>query len=109
MYSQGDIIAIDFPFTDGEGRKVRPALIISNNLISSTGDVIVVAITSRNSLPDFLLEIDNALLSQPLPKQSFIRFHRLHTLHTSLIQHKVSVASPKLLDMVRDKIMSVIS
>lgn len=102
-------MAVDFPFTDGEGRKIRPALIVSNELVADSGDMIVVLITSRKSHPALLLEIDNTLLSHPLPKQSFVRFHRLHTLHASLIQHKVSVASRELLDIVRNKIISVIA
>jgi mRNA interferase MazF len=46
-YRQGDIIWVDFPFTDGSQSKPRPALIISNETINDTGDYILVQITSK--------------------------------------------------------------
>ena len=30
MFKQGDIVLVEFPFSDGEGNKIRPALVISN-------------------------------------------------------------------------------
>lgn len=30
MYKQGDIVLVDFPFSDGGGSKIRPSLVISN-------------------------------------------------------------------------------
>jgi len=46
-YSQGDIIWVDFPFTDGFQSKPRPALIISNKIVNDTGDYIHLQITSK--------------------------------------------------------------
>ena len=109
MFNRGDIVAVDFPFTDGVDSKVRPALVISNKLVNSSGDVIIALITSKTSQPELLLEIDNALLSHPLPKQSYIRCHRLHAVHSSLLLHKVSVASPQLLEKVKENIVKLIS
>ncbi len=109
MFQQGDIIAVDFPFTDGEGKKIRPALILSNEKVNTSGDLIIVMISSSNSFPDLSIGIDNAFLSHPLPKQSFLRCHRVHVLNNSLIRHKVSHANAELLDSVRKKIISLIS
>ncbi len=47
MYKQGTIVLTPFPFTDLSGDKVRPAVIVSNNLKGD--DVIVVFITSKAS------------------------------------------------------------
>jgi len=105
MFNRGDIVAVDFPFTDGVDSKVRPALV----MVNSSGDVIIALITSKTSQPELLLEIDNALLSHPLPKQSYIRCHRLHAVHSSLLLHKVSVASPQLLEKVKENIVKLIS
>jgi mRNA interferase MazF len=109
VFKRGDIVAVDFPFIDGAGSKVRPALVISNQVVNNSGDVIIALIKSKTSHPELLLEIDNALLSHPLPKQSYIRCHRLHAVHSSLLLHKVSVASPLLLEKVKQNIVKLIS
>jgi mRNA interferase MazF len=46
-YQKGDIILIPFPFTNQRGAKRRPALIISDQTVHQTGDVLVVQITSQ--------------------------------------------------------------
>jgi mRNA interferase MazF len=46
-YSRGEIVWVKFPFTDTITTKLRPGLIISNNLINRTGDYLLMQITSR--------------------------------------------------------------
>ena len=46
-YSQGEIVVINFPFTDISGTKKRPALILSNDTINQTGDYLLAMITSQ--------------------------------------------------------------
>ena len=41
-YQQGDVISVPFPFTDLSTSKPRPALVLSNNLVAGTEDVIIV-------------------------------------------------------------------
>jgi mRNA interferase MazF len=47
MFQRGDIVSVNFPFTDMHGEKLRPAIIISNEIVNQTGDVIIVMITSK--------------------------------------------------------------
>ena len=51
VYKRGDIIAVPFPFTDLSSSKLRPALIISNDSISNTGDVVIVMIDDVSCSP----------------------------------------------------------
>ena len=44
--TKGDIVIIPVPFTDNKGYKLRPAVVISNDTIHQTGDVVIVQITS---------------------------------------------------------------
>lgn len=37
-YQQGDIVVVDFPFTDVSQTKRRPALVLSNQTVNQTGD-----------------------------------------------------------------------
>ena len=47
IYQQGDIVVVDFPFTDISQTKKRPALVLSNHIINQTGDYLLVMITSQ--------------------------------------------------------------
>ena len=44
-YSKGDIVVIPVPFTDNEGYKLRPAVVVSDETVHQTGDVSFPAIT----------------------------------------------------------------
>ena len=46
-YKKGDIVIINFPFTDLTSTKKRPALIISNDVVNQTSDYLLVQITSK--------------------------------------------------------------
>ncbi len=48
LYSRGDVVLLELPFSDGTGKKKRPALVIANETyLSATTDLIVCAITSQ--------------------------------------------------------------
>ncbi len=67
-YQQGDIVVVDFPFTDVSQTKKRPALVLSNQTINQTGDYLLVMITSqvkRDGLSIPITEVDYA--DRPLP------------------------------------------
>ncbi|MGN6617936.1 MAG: type II toxin-antitoxin system PemK/MazF family toxin [Ilyomonas sp.] len=45
-YKRGDIVWVKFPFSDASANKLRPALIISNNIVNQTGDYLLMQITT---------------------------------------------------------------
>jgi mRNA interferase MazF len=108
MYQRGDIVSVPFPFTDLSETKLRPAIIISNELVNCTDDVIIVMITSKEKDDSFSLPIGDSNLSIPLPKASFVNCHKIVTIATSLIQKKISVASPDFINSVTMKIQVLI-
>jgi mRNA interferase MazF len=73
-YKQWDIILVQFPFTDFQSSKKRPALVISPDLYNSDDDLIILFITSqldRTSRPgDYFIKEWKAA---NLPKPSMIR------------------------------------
>jgi mRNA interferase MazF len=46
-YSKGDIVIIPVPFTDNKEYKLRPAVVISNDVVHQTGDIMIVQISSK--------------------------------------------------------------
>ncbi len=85
-YRRGDIVALDFPFTDGSDSKLRPAVVLSSETIEATNDIVVMMIsTSKGKLPEIAVELQPNFLSQTMPKASFVRCHRLFAIETSLV------------------------
>ncbi len=93
-YKQGDIVVVNFPFTDMTQTKKRPALIISNQQVNQTGDYLLVQLTSQvknDTLSLSILPTDYAF--RPLPLDSYVRLHKIFLLNESLILHKASAVN----------------
>jgi mRNA interferase MazF len=58
--SRGDVVLVDYPFTDRTGSKVRPTLVVSTDELHKDDDAVIAAITSvvRVSLKSSELFID---------------------------------------------------
>ncbi|GAP96151.1 type II toxin-antitoxin system PemK/MazF family toxin [Leptolyngbya sp. NIES-2104] len=88
----GDIVLVNFPFTDLSQTKLRPALVV---WISPNGeDAVVCAITSQNlqtlQTDDFLIETTDLEFSETgLRVASKIRIARIATLSRSLVARKL--------------------
>ena len=109
MYSRGDIVSVNFPFTDGSQTKERPALIISNETTAATGDVVILMISSKTRERDITIELTPELLVSHLPKNSFVRCHRLFTMDADLVLSKYSRVTPKGMKLIFDAVVSIIS
>ncbi|MEX8549095.1 MAG: type II toxin-antitoxin system PemK/MazF family toxin [Mucilaginibacter sp.] len=49
QFKQGDIVLLPFPFTDQQGSKVRPGIVVSNSLVNQISkDVIIIQLTTQN-------------------------------------------------------------
>lgn len=108
MFKRGDIIAVPFPFTDLRSSKLRPALVISNNQIENTGDLVIVMITSQNKSDGFNIPIREADISHPLPKESFVRCHRIATIDRSIVYRKIGEASTDFTNRVVEGICEIL-
>jgi mRNA interferase MazF len=78
----GDIVLLNFPFTDGNSFKKRPALVIND---FNDGNIIVCRITSKiyNTDKDVLLDEWN---KAGLMLASVVRVHKIATLEKELIE-----------------------
>lgn len=108
MYKQGDIIVVRFPFTDGSDFKKRPALLISNETLNKTNDYLLVQITSKLNIDGLSISIENYDSLDALPLKSFVRCHKIFTVHKSLILAKVTNVTPDFLKSVTEKICTLI-
>src|SRR5262245_29477181 len=58
--SRGDVVLVDYPYSDRTGSKVRPTLVVSTDELHRDGDALICAITSivRPTLKSSELFID---------------------------------------------------
>jgi mRNA interferase MazF len=100
-YSRGEIVWVKFLFSDTNTAKLRPALIISNDLINRTGDYLMMQVTSRlrnDSLSYLINEADYT--GSPLLKQSELRLHKIFILNESLIAGGITNVSGNFLKSI---------
>jgi mRNA interferase MazF len=110
MYKQRDIILIPFPYTDLTETKQRPAIIVSNNNYNDTlDDVVVCAVTSKFQRDEFCIELlDKDLDYGNLPEVSFVKAHKLLTIHKSKIIKKYSRVKEDYFSTIQDRIADLI-
>lgn len=98
---KGQIVLIPFPFSDLSSQKLRPALVLCHE--KNNEDMIICAISSQNIGKNISLNVSD-LSSGILPKQSYIRFQKIITIDSSLIQKIVAEVSEKKLKEVLTKV-----
>ncbi len=84
-FAFGDILLVDFPFSDGSGSKRRPALVIAHDL---EDDLLLARITSKpRESPTDARILDWKLSNLLFP--STVRLAKLATLSLTLIEKKI--------------------
>jgi len=100
-YRRGDVVLIQFPFSDASGQKERPAVVISTDIYHNDWDeLLVVALTSippktQRPTDHQLQDWQVAGLQHP----SWTRSH-LATVHRKLIIRKLGRLTPRDLQAV---------
>ncbi|MBU0620168.1 MAG: type II toxin-antitoxin system PemK/MazF family toxin [Patescibacteria group bacterium] len=89
MFEKGIIILVPFPFTDLSANKVRPALIVSNNLFCEN-NVVVVFISSKTKKnlqkTDFIIQnSDKNFVQTGLKMDSIVRINKIATLDKKIV------------------------
>lgn len=93
-YKRGDVVWVEFPFTDVSATKLRPGLVVSNDLVNRTGDYLLMQITTRLRNDSLSLGIAAQDYTEaPLPKQAELRVHKIFILNKGLIRGKVTALS----------------
>lgn len=93
-YQQGDIVVVEFPFTDVSQTKKRPALVLSNQTINQTGDYLLIMVTSQIKYDGLSIPLSASdFVGGALPLASFVRVHKVFLLNESLIQRKFSAVT----------------
>ncbi len=81
MYLFGEVLIINFPFSDGLRSKRRPVMVIKD-----TGDnnILIAKITSQAYNTEFDVYINDWQMAGLL-SASYVRIHKIQTLYSSLV------------------------
>jgi len=94
MYDQRDVVLIPFPYSDLSGAKQRPAVIVSNKKLNNSEDRICCLVTSNLTKEGIKIGKD-CFASGNLPFQSWVKPHRLFTVHEKVIRKKLCTLTNK--------------
>jgi mRNA interferase MazF len=103
---QKELVLLPFPFSNMEGTKVRPALIVSNDSFNKKGDdCLMVPLTTviKDEPFSILLQQEN-LISGRLLKPSRIRLDKIFSVEKDLISMKIGIVNDKIFQRIRQEI-----
>ncbi len=98
-YKKGDIVLINFPFTDLANSKKRPVLIISDE--SSLNDIVCFQITSRSTQNNLMLINKSEIASGELKLISFVKYDKCFTLDSSIIDKKLASVNDEFMNKLK--------
>jgi len=101
---RGDVIVIDFPFSNLVQFKSRPVLIIK---VPKGGDVIVSQITGSSYEKSVEIKIENKDFNRGnLKRDSYLRLDKIFSIEKFLIKYKVGSLNPKKFKEILERVIS---
>jgi mRNA interferase MazF len=106
-FSKKDIVLFSFPYTDLSSRKLRPCLVLSNEM---NQDIVLCQITSKNIVGDnYSIELKKEQTMQgSLQIDSYIRTNMIFTADKKQIERKICEVSEENYERVIEKIIELI-
>ena len=113
-FSRGDVVLVDYPFSDRTGSKVRPALVVQADCLNQrVTDTIVAAVsrsTHRASAEQLFIDISTPEGSQTgLRQNSMIQCENLLTYDQRLIITKIGTLSAPLMQRANECLRSALA
>src|SRR5206468_12840046 len=109
--NRGDVVLVDWPFSDLTGSKLRPAIVVQADYLNGIADdTIYVKVTGRRfGIPGTEVEIDPAVeTSSGLLKLSYASCKDLLTRDQTLVQHMLGVLSDSTMRQIDDCLKKVL-
>jgi len=107
-FTKGDVVLFPFPYTDLKGKKIRPCLVLSNEM---NQDILLCQITSKEILKDeysVLLKKDETI-GGSLTIDSLVRTNMLFTANKfQIIKKFCKVSNKKYLEIIT-KVIDLVS
>lgn len=99
---QGDIVILEFPFSNIADKKLRPALILSNTRYNQRSNVLLAGIYGKKQ-PFSISLTASDLREGRIRKTSYVSLQNIFSADKQLVRHTVSaLAAEKLKEVVRE-------
>ena len=103
-FVKGDVIVLEFPFSDLTSYKRRPSLIIK---VPGGEDVIICQITAESQKKDVEIPLrNNEFARGELKRDSYVRIDKITTIKKTRIKYKIGSLKPEKFKEIIDKIIS---
>ena len=103
-FVKGDIVVLDFPFSNLKSYKRRPSLIIK---VPKGEDIIICQITAESQEPMVEIPLNrNDFSKGSLKRDSFLRIDKITTLKMSRIKYKIGALKSGKFKGIMDRIIS---
>jgi mRNA interferase MazF len=106
---QKELVLLPYPFSDLEGTKVRPALVVSNNSFNKkSADCVMVPLTTviKDNPCSIILDQED-LNSGKLLKQSRVRTDKIFCVEKSLIIMKIGIVKIETFDKIKEEVLKI--
>lgn len=109
MYKPGSVVLVNFPFTNLQSSKVRPALVLA----TKGDDVIILGIFSKapEELRESWIKVDEfspEFHLTGLKKTSIIKTEKIAVLHRSIIRKELGSLPPELFEQVKRTLLKTL-
>ncbi len=105
---QGDVVTIEFPFSDLAEKKIRPALVLSNHTYNKHKNVLLAGIYGKET-PCSISLTNKDLKAKKLRKKSFISLQNIFSADQKLVGRAVDALEAKKLAVVLELLGSCLS
>lgn len=110
-FDPGQLILVAYPFTDHNAAKLRPALVVSRSQFNKSGDFVAVPLSSRVHPVDdhawTILDTEPYFAGTKLRCSSSVKWTKLMTISKSIVQRKLGVLPPEVLETLQAKVRSI--
>lgn len=105
-FVKGDVVVIDFPFSDLSGTKLRPALVVTR---LSGDDIILCMITTQSKSDGYSISLNKADFDNGgLDHSCYIRPNRLFTADSNKVKKSRGNISSKKLNETIEKVIEIV-
>lgn len=103
---KGDIVVVEFPYSNQQGSKIRPALIMGVTRL----DLVIFIITSQTGRENEIsLEKKDFIVGSLPNNPSFLRIDNITTIDKTLVKRKKAIVNDTKLDEITRKVIEFFS